>query len=138
MWYQSLDLLLIMFFPKRTKYKKSRKGSIKGFELKNQSLKFGFYGLKSLDNGRISAKQIETVRQAVQRKIKPFGKIWVRVFAHIPVSSKPSEVRMGKGKGNFSYWSGIVKKGQILFEISGVSKEKAFSSLKLGSDKLSF
>jgi large subunit ribosomal protein L16 len=127
-----------MFFPKRVKYKKYRKGSIKGFELKNKNLKFGFYGLKSLESGRITAKQIETVRQAVQRKIKPYGKIWVRIFAHLPVSSKPSEVRMGKGKGNFSYWSGVVKKGQILFEISGVSKEIAFYSLKLGSDKLPF
>ena len=127
-----------MFFPERVKYKKYRKGSIKGFELKNKNLKFGFYGLKSLESGRITAKQIETVRQAVQRKIKPYGKIWVRIFAHLPVSSKPSEVRMGKGKGNFSYWSGVVKKGQILFEISGVSKEIAFYSLKLGSDKLPF
>ena len=127
-----------MFFPKRTKYRKYRKGSIKGFELKNKDLKFGFYGLKSLESGRITAKQIETVRQAVQRKIKPYGKVWVRIFAHLPVSSKPSEVRMGKGKGNFSYWSGVVKKGQILFEISGVSKEIAFYSLKLGSDKLPF
>ena len=127
MWYQSLDSLLIMFFPKRTKYRKYRKGSIKGFELKNKDLKFGFYGLKSLESGRITAKQI-----------KPYGKVWVRIFAHLPVSSKPSEVRMGKGKGNFSYWSGVVKKGQILFEISGVSKEIAFYSLKLGSDKLPF
>ena len=67
------------------------------------------------------------IRQAVQRKIKPYGKIWVRIFAHLPVSSKPSEVRMGKGKGNFSYWSGVVKKGQILFEISGVSRSSSLT-----------
>jgi len=133
-----LDLFLKMFSPQNFKFKKFRKGRIKGLETKVINLKFGYFGIKSLENGRITAKQIETVRQAIQRKIRPLGKLWIRVFAHLSVSSKPTEVRMGKGKGNVSYWSGRVKKGQILFEISGISDEKAFNALKIGGSKLPF
>jgi large subunit ribosomal protein L16 len=127
-----------MFFPKSRKYKKSKKLIVKGTEHRVINLKFGSFGLKSLSNGRISSKNIETARQAINRKIKPFGKMWVRVFAHTPISSIPSKVRMGKGKGAVSFWAGSVKKGQILYEVSGISRKKAEEALYLGGSKLPF
>jgi len=125
-----------MFFPNRTKFRKTRKGRIKGFERKTMNLKFGYFGLKALENGRITSKQIETVRQAIRRKIRPNGKVWVRLFAHLSVTGKSTEARMGKGKGNISYWSCPVKKGQILYEVSGISKNIALKSLRIGGLKL--
>lgn len=110
----------------------------KGTEHRAIALKFGFFGLKSLSNGRISSKNIEIAYKAINRRIKPFGKMWVRVFAFEPVSSIPSKVRMGKGKGSVSYWGGCVKKGQILYEVSGIPKEQAIKALRLGSLKLPF
>lgn len=127
-----------MFFPKTRKFKKSRKLVAKGTETKVIGLKFGFFGLKALGNGRMTAKHIETARQAINRKIRPFGKMWVRVFAHIPVSSIPSKVRMGKGKGGVSYWACSIKKGQILYEVSGIFREKAKDALFIGGAKLPF
>ena len=125
-----------MFFPKSRKYKKARKLVSKGTETKVIDLKFGFFGLKALGNGRVTSKHIETARQAINRKIRPFGKMWVRMFAHNPITSIPLKVRMGKGKGNVSYWACSVKKGQILYEVSGVSEQKAFEALRAGGLKL--
>lgn len=125
-----------MFFPKNRKFKKSKKLVSKGTEFRTIGLKFGFFGLKSLSNGRITSKHIETARQAINRRIRPFGKMWIRVFAYTPVSSVPLKVRMGKGKGNVSYWGCSVKKGQILYEISGVSEKKALEALRVGGLKL--
>lgn len=125
-----------MFFPKSRKFRKSRKLVSKGTETRVISLKFGSFGLKALGNGRITSKHIETARQAINRRIRPFGKMWIRAFAHIPVSSIPLKVRMGKGKGNVSYWACSVKKGQILYEVSGVSSQKAIDALAIGGSKL--
>jgi large subunit ribosomal protein L16 len=127
-----------MFFPKSRKFKKSKKLVSKGTETRVISLKFGSFGLKALGNGRITSKHIETARQAINRKIRPFGKMWVRVFAHIPVTSIPLKVRMGKGKGNVDYWACSVKKGQVLYEVSGISARKARDALILGGSKLPF
>jgi large subunit ribosomal protein L16 len=127
-----------MFFPKSRKFKKSRKLVAKGVETRVIGLKFGLFGLKALGNARITSKHIETARQAINRKIRPFGKMWVRVFAHTPVSSTPLKVRMGKGKGGVSYWACSVKKGQILYEVSGVSSQKAIDALSIGGSKLPF
>jgi large subunit ribosomal protein L16 len=129
---------LNMSFSKRKLFKKSRKLVSKGSETKVLDLKFGSFGLKALGNGRLTSKHIETARQAINRKIRPFGKMWVRVFADTPVSSIPSKVRMGKGKGTISYWACKVKKGQILYEISGVSILKSRNALSVGGSKLPF
>ena len=126
-----------MFIPNKKKFRKSRKGIIKGVELKTINLRFGDSGLKSLENGRITSKQIETVRQAIRRKIRPFGgKIWIRIFPHIAITSKPAEVRMGKGKGSIKTWVAKVKKGQVLYEISGVPLNFAKQILLKGGHKL--
>jgi large subunit ribosomal protein L16 len=125
-----------MFFPKNRKFKKSKKLISKVTEFRTIDLKFGFFGLKSLSNGLITSKHIETARQAINRKIRPFGKIWIRVFAYTPVTSIPLKVRMGKGKGNISYWATNIKKGQIVFEIAGVSEKRAVEALKIGGLKL--
>lgn len=125
-----------MFFPISRKFKKSKKLISRGSEFKTTVLKFGDFGLKAIGCGRITSKQIETARQAIKRKIKPAGKVYIRLFAHIPVSSIPSKVRMGKGKGNLNYWGCGVKNGQILYEVSGVNVKKAFSALRIGALKL--
>ena len=125
-----------MFFPKNSKFRKSRKLVSKGTEFKAIRLRFGSFGLKSLSNGRVTAKNIETARQAINRKIRPFGKMWIRIFAYTPITSIALKTRMGKGKGNVSYWAANIKKGQILYEISGVSKELAFEALRVGALKL--
>jgi large subunit ribosomal protein L16 len=127
-----------MFVPKIRKFKKIKKLKSKGLEFKIITLKFGFFGLKALGNARVSVKNIETARQAINRKIKPFGKLWVRELVYIPISSNPVKVRMGKGKGNISHWSCKVKKGQVLFEISGISFKKAAEALRTGGLKLPF
>lgn len=127
-----------MFVPKLRKFKKSRKLKSKGLEFKVTLLKFGLFGLKALGNARLSIKNIETARQAINRRIKPFGKLWVRDLVYMPISSSPVKVRMGKGKGNIAYWACKVKKGQVLFEISGVNKKDAVSALRVGGLKLPF
>jgi large subunit ribosomal protein L16 len=125
-----------MLFPKKTKYKKQFKGKIKGQLSNLQNIVFGKYALKVIEEGRITAKQIEATRRTIIRKMKRLGFLWVRVFPNVPVTSKPTEIRMGKGKGNVSFWIAKVKKGQILFEISGISYENAKKILKSGSIKL--
>jgi large subunit ribosomal protein L16 len=125
-----------MKIPKRVKFRKYHKNKVSVIANRSAHLRFGSFGLKSTESGRISAKQIETVRQTIGRKIRPKGRLWIRSFPHLPVTAKPSEVRMGKGKGNVKFWVCVVKKGQILFEISGVSKSVAFSALSGGGNKL--
>lgn len=127
-----------MLFPKSRKFKKARKLVSKGVESKVVKLKFGFFGLKATGNGRLTAKHIETARQTINRKIRPFGKLWIRVFPDIPVTSIPSKIRMGKGKGSIDYWGCAVRKGQVLYEVSGISRQKALTALNLGGRKLPF
>ena len=125
-----------MRVPQFKKYSKVKKLKSKGTEFRTTKLQFGFFGLKSLSNSRLSLKNIETARQAISRHIKPFGKLWIRVFDYTPISSSPAKVRMGKGKGGFSYWACKVKKGQIVFEVSGINTEKAELALHIGGLKL--
>jgi len=122
--------------PKKTKYKKLKKGKIPRFNLKNTKLVFGSMGLKCTESGIISSKQIESARQAINRKMKRKGKIWIRIFPFISVTSKPNEVRMGKGKGNVSKWCAKVSSGTILFEICNKSTRDSLLALKSGNNKL--
>ena len=126
--------------PRKFKFKKEQKGRIKGFELSKTSnrLYFGLYGLKILNSGYITSNQIEATRQIINRTLKRQGKIWIRFFPDKPITKKPLETRMGKGKGNVNHWVARIKNGKILFEISGVSKELAYSALLLGAAKLPF
>nr|YP_009495521.1 ribosomal protein L16 [Psammoneis japonica]AWQ64251.1 ribosomal protein L16 [Psammoneis japonica] len=122
--------------PKQTKYKKIRKGKLSKLEFKSNTLKFGTIGLKSAESGTISARQIESARQAINRKIKRKGRIWIKIFPHLPITKKPTEVRMGKGKGPVAYWATKVKKGTVLFEMCGVSTNEAIKAFKTGGAKL--
>lgn len=123
--------------PKKTKYKKHRKGKLPRFEHKVNKLQFGIIGLKALQSGSISSRQIEAARQAITRKIKRNGRIWIRIFPNISVTSKPIEVRMGKGKGGVDHWISKVASGRILFEIDGLPKKLAEAALHTGGAKLS-
>jgi len=125
-----------MLQPKRTKFRKQFKGRIKGMAKGGFNLDFGTYGLKALEPERVTARQIEAARRAITRQMKRQGRVWIRVFPDVPVSSKPTEVRMGKGKGAPEYWACRVNPGRILFEIDGVSHEIAEEALRLGAAKL--
>ncbi|MEM8635080.1 MAG: 50S ribosomal protein L16 [Pseudomonadota bacterium] len=125
-----------MLQPKRTKFRKAFKGRIRGNAKGGFTLNFGSYGLKALEPERVTARQIEATRRAVTRHMKRQGKVWIRVFPDVPVSAKPIEVRMGKGKGSTDRWVARVKPGRILFEIDGVSEEIAREALRLGAAKL--
>ena len=125
-----------MLRPKQTKFKKYRKIRIKRIEQRQTSLEFGSFGLRTLEGGQISSRQIEAVRRVITRKLKRTGKLWIRIFPNIPVTKKPVEVRMGKGKGAPEYWACRVKPGRILFEIDGVSEEIAKEALYKASAKL--
>ena len=122
--------------PKKTKYKKTRKGKLKKLEFKANTLRFGELGLKATVSGLISARQIEAARRAIARKIKRKGKIWICVFPDLPITAKPTESRMGKGKGNVSYWATRVRGGTTLFEVCGIPNYIAMEALKAGSHKL--
>ena len=122
--------------PKYIKYKKIKKGKLKKLEFKSNKLKFGTYGLKAAESGIINSRQIEAARQAIVRKIKRKGKIWIRIFPHLSITSKPTAVRMGKGKGQISYWAARVAKGTILIEICATTPSIISSSLKTGGAKL--
>ena len=122
--------------PRKTKYRKVRKGGLKKLEFKSNSVKFGELGLKAQVAGMITANQIEAARRTIARKIKRKGKIWIRIFPDLPVTAKPTESRMGKGKGAVSYWVARVRGGTTLFEICGVPKHIAIEALKAGSKKL--
>jgi len=122
--------------PKRTKFRKMFKGKNRGFAQSGNKVSFGEYGLKATERGRVSARQIEAARRAMTRKVKRNGKIWIRVFPDVPISSKPLEVRMGKGKGNVDYWCSKVQPGTVLYEMEGVSEEIAREAFRLAANKL--
>ena len=125
-----------MLSPKKTKYRKQFKGRIHGSAKGGFSLNFGAYGLKALEPERVTARQIEAARRAITRQMKRQGRVWIRVFPDLPVTDKPAEVRMGKGKGAVEYWAARVHPGRILFEIDGVADDVARQSLLLGAAKL--
>lgn len=125
-----------MLSPKKTKFRKAHKGRIHGLAKGGTSLLFGEYGLKAIDPERITARQIEAARRAANRHIKRLGRLWVRIFPDIPVSSKPAEVRMGKGKGSPEFWICRVKPGRIIFELDGVPELVAREALQKASAKL--
>jgi len=125
-----------MLQPKRTKFRKAHKGRIHGTAKGGTDLNFGSFGLKAQQPGRITARQIEAARRAMTRHIKRTGKIWIRIFPDVPVSSKPAEVRMGKGKGSPEFWVARVKPGRIMFEMEGVDQELAREAFSLAAAKL--
>src|SRR5579883_759105 len=125
-----------MLQPKRTKFRKARKGRIHGNAKGGYTLNFGAYGLKALEPERVTARQIEAARRAITRAMKRTGRIWIRVFPDVPVTRKPAEVRMGSGKGSPEFWVCRVKPGRIMFEIDGVPAQVAREALELGAAKL--
>lgn len=125
-----------MLQPKRTKFRKQFKGRIKGEAKGGSDLNFGTFGLKATQPERITARQIEAARRAMTRHMKRQGRVWIRIFPDVPVSKKPTEVRMGKGKGSVEYWAARVKPGRIVFEIDGVPEDVAKEALRLGAMKL--
>ncbi len=125
-----------MLAPKKIKYRKHHKGRIKGVAHRGNQLNFGDFGLKALGRGRITAQQIEAARIAITRHVKRKGKIWIRIFPDKPVTKKPAETRMGKGKGGVEFWVAPVKPGRILYEMEGVDEKTAREALRLASYKL--
>jgi len=125
-----------MLEPSKTKWRKQQKGRIRGVARRGCNLAFGDYGLQATSHGRITARQIEAARMAMTRATKRGGKLWVRIFPDKPVSKKPAEVRMGKGKGNPEEWVCPVQRGRMLYEMKGVDRETALESLRLASHKL--
>lgn len=125
-----------MLSPKRLKFRKQHKGRIHGLAKGGSSLDFGSFGLKALSPDRITARQIEAARRAITREMKRAGRLWIRIFPDVPVSDKPAEVRMGKGKGSVEFWVARVKPGRILFEAEGIDEETARSAFALGAAKL--
>lgn len=125
-----------MLQPKRTKYRKQQKGRNRGLAYKGSTIAFGTFGLKSLENGRITNRQIEAARIALTRYMQRQGKVWIRIFPDKPITSKPLEVRMGKGKGNLDHYVASIKAGRIMFEIDGVTQEVAYEALRLAAQKL--
>ncbi len=125
-----------MLLPKKTKYRKVRKGRNNGVATAGNTVAFGDYGLMSLENERISSRQIEAARQAMTRHIKRGGQIWIRIFPHTPITRKPQDVKMGSGKGNPEFFAAKVKAGTVLFEIRGVDEATAKEAMRLASHKL--
>jgi len=125
-----------MLQPKRTKFRKQHKGRIKGLAKGGSDLNFGSYGLKATQPERVTARQIEAARRAMTRHMKRQGRVWIRIFPDVPVTSKPTEVRMGKGKGSVDFWACKVKPGRVMFEIDGVSEDIAREALRLAAMKL--
>ncbi|MEJ8562492.1 50S ribosomal protein L16 [Yoonia sp. GPGPB17] len=125
-----------MLQPKRTKHRKLHKGRIKGLAKGGSDLNFGTYGLKALEPERVTARQIEAARRAMTRHMKRQGRVWIRIFPDVPVTSKPIEVRMGKGKGSIDFWACKVKPGRVMFEIDGVNETIAREALRLAAMKL--
>ena len=125
-----------MLQPKRTKFRKKQKGRVKGIDQRGHTISFGSFGIKSLEAGWITSRQIEAARIAVTRKMKREGQVWIRIFPDKPVTKKPAEVRMGKGKGAPEYWVAVVKPGTIMFEAGGVTTELAKEALRLAAQKL--
>ena len=125
-----------MLQPKRTKFRKAFKGRIHGTAKGGTLLNFGAFGLKALEPERVTARQIEAARRAITRQMKRAGRVWIRIFPDVPVSTKPAEVRMGSGKGSPEYWVARIKPGRIMFEIDGVPEDIAREALRLGAAKL--
>jgi len=126
-----------MLSPKKVKFRKQQKGKMRGLAYRGSNLNFGEFGLQAVDCGWITGKQIEAARIAMTRHVKRGGKIWIRIFPDKPVTKKPAEVRMGKGKGAPEGWVAVIKPGRVLYEMSGVSKEMAKEALRLAAHKLS-
>ena len=127
-----------MLMPKRVKYRKKQRGRMKGNAQKGNYIAFGRYGLKAMGSGWITSRQIEAARVAMTRYIKRGGKLWIRIFPDKPITKKPAEVRMGKGKGAPESWVAVIKPGRILYEVEGVSEEAAREAFRLASHKLPF
>ncbi len=125
-----------MLQPKRTKFRKQHKGKNVGIAVRGSSVSFGEYGLKAITRGRITARQIEAARRAITRHLKRGGKMWIRVFPDKPITKKPLEVRMGKGKGSVEYWVAQIKPGSMLYEVQGVPEQLAREAFELASAKL--
>ena len=125
-----------MMSPKKTKYRKQHKGRIHGFTKGNSRLNFGNYGLKALEPERITSRQIESARKTITRYLKRTGRLWIRIFPDVPVSKKPAEVRMGKGKGSVEFWVCRVKPGRIMLEVDGVQLSEAKKAMELAAAKL--
>ncbi len=125
-----------MLMPKRVKYRKAHRGRRRGKAYRGSKVSFGDFGLKAMEAGWITSRQIEACRVAVTRKMKRDGKVWIRIFPDKPVTKKPLETRMGKGKGAPEFWVAVVKPGRVMFEVAGVSREVAMEALKLASHKL--
>lgn len=125
-----------MLQPKRTKFRKTMKGRNRGLALRGSKVSFGEFGLKAVGRGRITSRQIESARRAINRKIKRGGKIWIRVFPDKPITEKPLEVRMGKGKGGVEYWVCQIQPGRVLYEMEGVSEDIAREAFALAAAKL--
>ncbi|MCY4245478.1 MAG: 50S ribosomal protein L16 [Gammaproteobacteria bacterium] len=126
-----------MLQPKKTKFRKQQKGRNRGLATRGNKVSFGEFGLKATVRGRLTARQIEAARRAITRHVKRGGRLWIRVFPDKPVSKKPLEVRMGKGKGNPEYWVALVKPGRVLYEIEGVPEATARQAMRLAGAKLS-
>jgi len=125
-----------MLQPKRTKFRKQHKGRNRGLAQRGNKVSFGEYGLKATTRGRVTARQIEAARRAITRHIKRGGRVWIRLFPDKPISKKPLEVRMGKGKGNPEYWVSLVQPGTVLYEMEGVSEDLAREAFRLAAAKL--
>ena len=125
-----------MLQPKKTKHRKQQKGKIKGNAQRGHQIAFGSFGIKSLEEGFLTSRQIEAARIAVTRHMKREGQVWIRIFPDKPITKKPLEVRMGKGKGAVEYWAAVVKPGRILFEVGGVPLDIAKEALRLAAQKL--
>ncbi len=125
-----------MLQPKRTKHRKQQRGRRRGTALRGSSLSFGDYGLQAIERGRVTARQIEAARIAMTRHAKRGGKIWIRIFPDKPMTKRPPETRMGKGKGNPEYWVCVIKPGRVLYEMEGVSAKLAKEALRLAASKL--
>jgi large subunit ribosomal protein L16 len=125
-----------MLQPKRTKFRKQFKGRNRGVATRGNKVSFGEFGLKAMEHGRITSRQIEAARRALSRHVKRGGKVWIRIFPDKPISKKPLEVRQGKGKGNVEYWVALVQPGRMMFEIEGIPEDLAREALKLAAAKL--
>lgn len=125
-----------MLQPKKTKFRKAHKGRIHGNAKGGSDLLFGAYGMKALQPERVTARQIESARRAIQRAVKRAGRLWIRIFPDVPVSSKPAEVRMGKGKGTTEYWACRVKPGRVMFELDGVPEDVARDAFRKAAAKM--
>ncbi len=127
-----------MLSPKRVKWRRQFRGRYKGFATRGSNLSFGDYGLAAVESGRLSARQLEASRIAISRSVKRGGKLWLRIFPHLPLTKKPAETRMGSGKGNPELWVAKIQPGRLLFEMNGVSRDQAEEAFRLAAHKLPF